>query len=109
MLIDRINNFKTIHAITLLTKTDFSKPTFKGSFTCHKTLRTCEFSSVSRDIALYMQKLGFEPLTLYLFTFKMEFLANKLLDKKKKPQHYMQMTHKSLSSRISCSRNVNRN
>jgi hypothetical protein len=39
----------------------------------------------------------------------MEFLANKLLDKKKKPQHYMQMTHKSLSSRISCSRNVNRN
>jgi hypothetical protein len=54
MFIDRINNFKTIHAITLLTKTDFSKPTFKGSFTCHKTLRTCEFSSVSKDITLYI-------------------------------------------------------
>jgi hypothetical protein len=32
-----------------------------------------ELSSIGWDIALYVQEPGFEPQTLHLFTFKVEF------------------------------------
>jgi hypothetical protein len=40
---------------------------------------SCEFSSVDKDITLYMQESEFEPQTLYLFIFKVEFLTTKSL------------------------------
>jgi glucuronate isomerase len=45
-------------------------------------LSSHELDSVGRDIAYIMKEPEFEPRTLHLFTFKVEFLATTLLNQK---------------------------
>jgi hypothetical protein len=42
-----------------------------------------ELSSVGRNVALYMQRVGFEPRSSYLFILRMKFLSDRLLNRKK--------------------------